>query len=222
MAYTNPLWRDDNPLGRLVAVFVVSILGFLGWCVQCHKENRRVDSQEAFVKNEFVAIVVYEDNVDSQKKLINACESHISKSPHSIFNENGSPREFYKVNEKINVDGLPSPKYLQKKGDSFYPIYNVFTGKNSLDNFKSWLKENNYPNYDFDTKYQGTIAYNTKEVVIKTKSSTISFIAFFKSDFDRLYMWDGSKVRDLSGGLTGQANGSEKHYLDYVEWLKKL
>jgi hypothetical protein len=223
MAYTLPLFREDNPLGKIVAAFVCLILLGIALLLERHENNHRADAQQAFLKHDFMVVVLYEDDNEARFKFALASEGKFAPaSPVARFEEISDIRYLYNLKEDLNI-GLPKLKYLQRTLAGSAYIYGVFSNPGASDKIKKWAKDNHYPNWDFPISLEGD-TYKTSQVVFKKEGSEVSLVAFFTSEKERLYIWNGSKIIDVSEGITGQKDSAktEEYYREYSAWLQKL
>lgn len=231
MAWSNPLYRDDNPLGKFVTVCLVLTLAFIGFVISTISNNRREAAQENFPKGEFIVVSLYENEPETARLIVEKCRPHVQNTkPVAVLQEKDGQREMYRVPEGVKIAGLTTPKYLQLNpaiipgmAPSWSLVYQIFKGPDATPKIRQWAKANGYSNADFELKWGNLKEYDTDPLVLTAKKSSVSPVGFFKSGV-RLYLWDGQHVNDVSKGITSNiqsAQGREVNYYDkeYVPWL---
>lgn len=225
MAYTNPLNREDNPLGKVVAILTCLVLAGIGFVITCHKTAKREESRGGFMSDDFRVIAVYEDDPTTQRHILQAHRDKYSLSrPTYVFAEKTGDRQFYRLNNPVDhLRGVPVPAYIQRVGDNPpTPVYAVFKGPDATGKLRQWAKDNDYPNWNFTLRWTSTQEYRTEAVSFEKPGSTVSVVGFYAAE-GRFYLWDGLKVHDVSRGLTGNAGEEgESHYRAYADWLETL
>jgi hypothetical protein len=199
------------------------LLFLIGIAITAHKTKQWEVSREEFLKDDFQVIAVYEDNFDAQQQILRACKGHYSDTPISTFEGTNETRELFELRGKIDTNGLPVPMYLQRTSSGLAPIYAIFKGPGASDKVRRWAKDNGYEEWNFKTKWENHAEVYTKEVKFEKGISNASIVAFYTGENERMYVWDGIRVRDVSSGLTGQAgNNSDSHYRNYIAWLQNF
>lgn len=229
--------------GYLMTVGFLCFMGFITLAAQRRDhtygknafENQSVPAAGAVSGNDkFRVIAVYESDSSAESKLSEAFRNHnlpvISQNP-----ETSGRRTIYDAGLR-KVGNLPPVKFWQKferNPDTFEfrflgaskssAIYTVFKAPNAIEKLRKWIKDNGYTNPQFEMEYeQGWGEHNTytKEFNSSKSGSKLSIVAFFNGR-NGLYMWDGEKVYDCSGGANTQVQdvGAMKQYVGWLEGL---
>jgi hypothetical protein len=233
MAWSNPLLREDNPLGKVAAVVTVLLLAVVGLIITAIVNGNRRGAQEGFAAGDFLVIVVYEDDDTATAKLKSAVRGKYDPDrPTAALMEKGGLRRFYAV-PPVHAGDLPPPAYMQRtpgvivgEAESEIPVYAVFKAPNAAGKLRQWAKDNKYPQWDFKADWENLNEYRTHPVGFSKPGSTVSLIGFYEGR-ERLYLWTGDSIKDVSRGLTSNANGPgsadyyEKQYVPFLQSVAK-
>jgi hypothetical protein len=230
MHHQNPLYDERTPLGKFVAIITIALLAVAGAVIQCNEKANREDAVTGFQTDNFLVLSLFEDDRVVRERLLSAAKGKFDEDhPVASFKEEKGERRLYKL-PKLETGDLPSPAFAQKMPPAFHGdsanwsvIYAVFKAPDALKKMKRWAKDNGYSGHDFDLEWSNKKETFTSSVLFEKKGSTVSLVGFYKSD-SRLYLWTGSRVYDVSKGLTSEAGGAsgEKYYKEYIKWLEGL
>lgn len=190
--------QRDVPLSMTIIIVAIAV---------CYKHFDNLEKQalhDFLAKNpDFLLIKVMEEDKDCRQRLIDAYSGNRGDVVGTF-----EDRTFYQASADVQVAGLPQVKILDtfpysgdasKSGEEgIMPIYRCFKGPNAWERFRAWLREEGYyPDFGQDVIRVNDINRKTNEFIATKEDSYISFQAFFVVG-EKVYLWDGFKVTDLS------------------------
>ena len=216
-----PRWEDRSIFGKLLAIFATLVVALIGFLIHTGQESNRKAERDSFLEDKFKVIVVYEDDAKKRDEIVETAKKKIEiTKPTTVFNEDTGPRELWRV------DGLfiqRTPPVINGGFDNWGVILTVIKAPDATKKLRKWAQDSGYPNWNFEVRWDDQYHQVTQDVQFDKPGSKATIIAFYETT-NRLILWDGHEVFDVSAGLTSNVGGAkgEKHYREYVRWLEGL